>query len=335
MAGTKDLIQTDIEKYLNIHETKDMLQLITCGSVDDGKSTLIGRLLFESQALTEDQLANAATDSKKHGTQGDNLDLALLVDGLAAEREQGITIDVAYRYFHTDQRKFILTDAPGHEQYTRNMITGASNADAAIILVDARNGVQIQTKRHTYLASLIGIRSAVLVINKMDLVDYSESTFEKISEEFKEFSDQLDIENITTIPVSALLGDNITERGTNMPWYHGSTLLSLLETLQIDQEAALNKPFRLPVQWVNRPNLDFRGFAGTVASGSIKVGDPVRVQPSGKTTSVARIVTKDGDLETAVAHQAITLILNDEIDISRGDITVSYTHLTLPTIYSV
>ena len=297
-----------------------MLQLITCGSVDDGKSTLIGRLLFESQAITEDQLANAATDSKKHGTQGDNLDLALLVDGLAAEREQGITIDVAYRYFHTDQRKFILTDAPGHEQYTRNMITGASNADAAIILVDARNGVQIQTKRHTYLASLIGIRSAVLVINKMDLVGYSESTFEKISEEFKEFSDQLDIESITTIPVSALLGDNITERSTNMPWYHGSTLLSLLETLQIDQEAALNKPFRLPVQWVNRPNLDFRGFAGTVASGSIKVGDPVRVQPSGKTTSVARIVTKDGDLETAVAHQAITLILNDEIDISRGDI---------------
>ena len=320
MADTKELIKTDIEKYLDLHETKDMLQLITCGSVDDGKSTLIGRLLFESQALTEDQLESAAADSKKHGTQGDDLDFALLVDGLAAEREQGITIDVAYRYFHTDQRKFILTDAPGHEQYTRNMITGASTADAAIILVDARNGIQTQTKRHTYLASLMGIRNAVLVINKMDLVGYSESTFNTISEEFKEFSDQLDIENITTIPVSALLGDNITERGANMPWYHGSTLLSLLETVKIDQEASLNKPFRLPVQWVNRPNLDFRGFAGTVASGTIKTGDPVRIQPSGKTTSVARIVTKDGDLDLAVAGQAITLILKDEIDISRGDI---------------
>lgn len=320
MAATKELIQSDIEKYLNQHENKDMLQLITCGSVDDGKSTLIGRLLFESQSLTEDQLASAETDSKKYGTQGESLDFALLVDGLAAEREQGITIDVAYRYFTTEQRKFILADAPGHEQYTRNMITGASTADAAIVLVDARKGLQTQTKRHTYLASLMGIRNVVLVINKMDLVNYSESTFAEIEEDFKEFSDKLDIENLTTIPVSALLGDNITERGTNMPWYHGTTLLSLLETVQIDQQAALSKPFRLPVQWVNRPNLDFRGFAGTVASGTISTGDQVRIQPSGKTSSVERIVTKDGDLDNAVAGQAITLTLKDEVDISRGDI---------------
>lgn len=320
MAAAKELIQQDIEQYLNLHENKDMLQLITCGSVDDGKSTLIGRLLFESKALTEDQLESAEADSKKHGTQGDSLDFALLVDGLAAEREQGITIDVAYRYFNTDQRKFIIADAPGHEQYTRNMITGASTADAAIILVDARKGIQTQTKRHTYLTSLMGIRNAVLVINKMDLVGYSESTYEEIVEEFKEFSEQVSFENITTIPVSALIGDNITERGTNMSWYHGSTLLSLLETMQVDQEAALKKPFRLPVQWVNRPNLDFRGFAGTVASGRIKVGDPVRIQPSGKTSSIERIVTKDGDLDQAITGQAITLTLKDEVDISRGDI---------------
>ncbi len=322
MSATKELIQNDIEKYLNQHENKDMLRLITCGSVDDGKSTLIGRLLYESQTLTEDQLRSVESDSVKHGTQGDAPDFALLVDGLAAEREQGITIDVAYRYFNTDQRKFIIADTPGHEQYTRNMITGASTAEAAIILVDARKGIQTQTRRHSYLVSLMGIRNVVIAINKMDLTGYSEKIFNEIVEDFNEFaeSDQIEIENATAIPLSALNGDNITERGTNMTWYHGSTLLSLLETMKVDQEVALSKPFRLPVQWVNRPNLDFRGFAGTVASGSIKAGDPIRVQPSGKTSSIDRIVTHDGDLDIAIAGQAITLTLKDEIDISRGDV---------------
>ena len=322
MSATKELIQNDIEKYLNQHENKDMLRLITCGSVDDGKSTLIGRLLYESQTLTEDQLRSVESDSVKHGTQGDTPDFALLVDGLAAEREQGITIDVAYRYFNTDQRKFIIADTPGHEQYTRNMITGASTAEAAIILVDARKGIQTQTRRHSYLVSLMGIRNVVIAINKMDLTGYSEKIFNEIVEDFNEFaeSDQIEIENATAIPLSALNGDNITERGTNMTWYHGSTLLSLLETMKVDQEVALSKPFRLPVQWVNRPNLDFRGFAGTVASGSIKAGDPIRVQPSGKTSSIDRIVTHDGDLDIAIAGQAITLTLKDEIDISRGDV---------------
>ena len=320
MAAAKELIQKDINKYLEIHENKDMLRLITCGSVDDGKSTLIGRLLYEAQSLTEDQLQAVESDSKKHGTQGETIDFALLVDGLAAEREQGITIDVAYRYFNTDKRKFIVADTPGHEQYTRNMITGASDADTAIVLVDARRGVVTQTKRHAYLASMMGIRNIVLAINKMDLVKYAESTFKEIVDSFNEFSDKIDVDDITAIPLSALVGDNITERSTNMPWYHGTTLLSYLETVQVDQEVALNKPFRLPVQWVNRPNLDFRGFAGTVVSGTVKTGDAIRVQPSGKTSSVERIVTQDGDLETAVAGQAVTLTLKDQIDISRGDI---------------
>ena len=320
MATAKELIQKDINKYLEIHEKKDMLRLITCGSVDDGKSTLIGRLLYEAQSLTEDQLQAVESDSKKHGTQGETIDFALLVDGLAAEREQGITIDVAYRYFNTDKRKFIVADTPGHEQYTRNMITGASDADTAIVLVDARRGVVTQTKRHAYLASMMGIRNIVLAINKMDLVKYAESTFKEIVDSFNEFSDKIDVDDITAIPLSALVGDNITERSTNMPWYHGTTLLSYLETVQVDQEVALNKPFRLPVQWVNRPNLDFRGFAGTVVSGTVKTGDAIRVQPSGKTSSVERIVTQDGDLETAVAGQAVTLTLKDQIDISRGDI---------------
>ncbi len=320
MAAANELIRQDIEKYLEVHENKDMLQFITCGSVDDGKSTLIGRLLYDAKSLSEDQLANVKAESKKHGTQGESMDFALLVDGLAAEREQGITIDVAYRYFNTDKRKFIVADTPGHEQYTRNMITGASNADAAIVLVDARNGVVTQTKRHAYLVSMMGIRNIVLVVNKMDLVDFEQTAYEKISEDFKQFADQLDVEEITTIPVSALKGDNITERSTSMPWYHGTTLLSYLETVKVDQEVALNKPFRFPVQWVNRPNLDFRGFAGTVASGKIKTGDAIRVQPSGKTSSVARIVTQDGDLEEAIAGQAVTITLNDQIDISRGDI---------------
>jgi len=310
----------NILEYLNQHEQKDMLRLITCGSVDDGKSTLIGRLLYESTELAEDQLASVKSDSKKFGTQGGNLDFALLVDGLAAELEQGITIDVAYRYFNTNKRKFIVADTPGHEQYTRNMITGASTADTAILLVDARKGVLTQTRRHAYVTSLMGIRNIVLAINKMDLVQYAEEAFDTIVDEFNDFSKQIGLESFNAIPLSALMGDNITEPSPNMPWFHGSTLLSHLETVKVDQEYALNKPFRLPVQLVNRPNLDFRGFAGTIASGAISTGDAIRVQPSGKTSKVKRIVTHDGDLERAIAGQAITLTLEDEIDISRGDI---------------
>ncbi len=320
MAVTKEMIEKDIQQYLDLHETKDMLKFITCGSVDDGKSTLIGRLLADSSSLYEDQLATATSDSKKHGTQGNDIDYALLVDGLAAEREQGITIDVAYRYFSTDVRKFIVADTPGHAQYTRNMVTGASTADVAIVLVDARKGILEQTKRHAYLASLTGIRSIVLAINKMDLVNYAESTFNSIVENFNEFATQIDIDNITAIPMSALMADNITTPSTNMPWYHGTTLLSYLETVKVNEDIALNKPFRFPVQWVNRPNLDFRGFAGTIASGMVKPGDAIRVQPSGKTSSIDRIVTQDGDLDVAVAGQAVTITLKDQIDISRGDI---------------
>jgi len=310
----------NILEYLSQHEQKDMLRLITCGSVDDGKSTLIGRLLYESTELAADQLASVESDSKKFGTQGGQLDFALLVDGLAAELEQGITIDVAYRYFNTDKRKFIVADTPGHEQYTRNMITAASTADTAILLVDARKGVLTQTRRHAYITSLMGIRNIVLAINKMDLVQYSEEAFETIVDEFTDFSKQIGLESFNAIPLSALIGDNITEPSPHMPWYHGSTLLSHLETVKVDQEYALNNPFRLPVQLVNRPNLDFRGFAGTIASGAISTGDAVRIQPSGKTSKVKRIVTHDGDLERAIAGQAITLTLEDEIDISRGDI---------------
>ena len=320
MATESYMTQRDIQQYLNQHENKDMLRLISCGSVDDGKSTLIGRLLYESNVLSDDQLASAEADSKKHGTQGDATDYALLVDGLAAEREQGITIDVAYRYFNTEKRKFIVADTPGHEQYTRNMITGASTADVAIVLVDARKGVLTQTKRHAYLASLMGIRNIVLAVNKIDLVKYDEKIFEEIVEDFDSFSEKIDLDNITAIPISALVGDNVTEPSANMPWYHGTTLLSFLETVPIEQEVAIKKPFRLPVQWVNRPNIDFRGYAGTIASGSIKPGDAIRVQPSGKTSSVERIVTQDGDLEMAVAGQSITMTLTNEIDISRGDI---------------
>ena len=320
MATESYMTQSDIQQYLNQHENKDMLRLISCGSVDDGKSTLIGRLLYESNVLSDDQLASAEADSKKHGTQGDATDYALLVDGLAAEREQGITIDVAYRYFNTEKRKFIVADTPGHEQYTRNMITGASTADVAIVLVDARKGVLTQTKRHAYLASLMGIRNIVLAVNKIDLVKYDEKIYEKIVEDFNSFSEKIDLDNITSIPMSALVGDNVTEPSANMPWYHGTTLLSFLETVPIEQEVAIKKPFRLPVQWVNRPSIDFRGYAGTIASGSIKPGDAIRVQPSGKTSSVERIVTQDGDLEMAVAGQSVTMTLTDEIDISRGDI---------------
>jgi len=319
-AQSEKLIAEDIERYLGVHENKSLLRLITCGSVDDGKSTLIGRLLYESKVLFEDQLEALDSESKKWGTQGKEMDLALLVDGLAAEREQGITIDVAYRFFSTDRRKFIIADTPGHEQYTRNMVTGASTADVAIILCDAREGVLTQTRRHSYLVSLLGIRNVVLAVNKMDLKDYSEDAFNAVVEQYSEFASQLNIENITAIPMSALDGDNIVEKSANMPWYHGTTLLSFLETVKVDTEHMRNSPMRMPVQWVNRPNLDFRGFAGTLASGEMRPGDAIRVQPSGKTSSIKQIITMDGELEQAVAGQSITVTLNDEIDISRGDI---------------
>lgn len=320
MAHVSDLIATDIAEYLSTHEKKNLLRFITCGSVDDGKSTLIGRLLYESKMLFEDQLAAVEADSKKWGTQGEQIDFALLVDGLAAEREQGITIDVAYRFFSTDKRKFIVADTPGHEQYTRNMVTGASTADVAIVMVDARKGVLTQTRRHSYLVSLIGIQHIVVAINKMDLVDYSETVYRKISEEYTAFSKQIGLEKVTFIPMSAFKGDNITTPSSNMTWYHGSTLMGYLEAVEINELRMQQQAFRLPVQWVNRPNLDFRGFAGTVASGMIRAGDAIRVQPSGKESTVTRIVTHDGDLPVAVAGQSITLTLADEIDISRGDV---------------
>jgi bifunctional enzyme CysN/CysC len=320
MAHVSELIATDIEKYLEAHQHKGLLRFITCGSVDDGKSTLIGRLLYESKMLFEDQMEALEADSKKVGTQGGDLDFALLVDGLAAEREQGITIDVAYRFFSTDRRKFIVADTPGHEQYTRNMVTGASTADAAIILIDARRGILTQTRRHSFLVSLIGIRHVALAINKMDLVEYSEKVFNQINDEYREFAKQIGITDITSIPMSALKGDNIIEPGKKMPWYAGPTLMDYLETVEIDEERNRALPFRLPVQWVNRPNLDFRGFAGTICSGAIKPGDRIRVSPSGRESTVARVVTYDGDLDQGVAGQAVTLTLADEIDISRGDV---------------
>jgi len=320
MAHVSDLIATDIEQYLRAHENKSLLRFITCGSVDDGKSTLIGRLLYESKMLFEDQLAAVEADSKKYGTQGEAIDFALLVDGLAAEREQGITIDVAYRFFSTDKRKFIVADTPGHEQYTRNMVTGASTADAAILMVDARKGILTQTRRHSYLVNLIGIRHIVVAINKMDLVDYAEGVFRRIVEDYTAFSRQLGIEQVTFIPMSAFRGDNITSPSAAMPWYHGTTLMGYLETVEVDDGLMQRAPFRLPVQWVNRPNLDFRGFAGSIAGGTIRPGDRVRVQPSGRESTVARIVTRDGDLDRAVAGQSVTLTLADEIDISRGDV---------------
>ena len=320
MAHTSDLISTDIEKYLKQHEKKGLLRFITCGSVDDGKSTVIGRLLYESKMLFEDQLAAIENDSKKWGTQGGDIDFALLVDGLAAEREQGITIDVAYRFFSTDRRKFIVADTPGHEQYTRNMITGASTADVAVILIDARKGVLTQTRRHSYLVSLIGIRKVVLAINKMDLVDYSQKVFDKINEEYRAFARQIGLEDITSIPLSGLKGDNMLVASDKTPWYHGPTLMGFLETCEVDETRLQKEAFRMPVQWVNRPNLDFRGFAGIVTSGVVKPGDRIIAQPSGKESKVARIVTMGGDLAVAVAGQSITLTLEDEIDISRGDV---------------
>ncbi len=318
MAHVSDLIATDIGAYLKQHETKSLLRFITCGSVDDGKSTLIGRLLYDSKMIFEDQLAALEADSKKMGTQGQNIDFALLVDGLAAEREQGITIDVAYRFFSTDKRKFIVADTPGHEQYTRNMITGASTADLAVILIDARRGVLTQTRRHSYLVSLIGIKHVILAINKMDLVNYSHEVFDRILGDYTAFASQLDITKIIPIPISALAGDNITERSGNTPWYHGPTLMGHLEDVEVAY-ASRAAPFRLPVQWVNRPNLDFRGFSGLVSSGTVHPGDLVKVMPSARQSRVARVLI-DGDLPYATAGQSITVTLEDEIDCSRGDV---------------
>lgn len=319
MSHQSELIATDIEAYLHAQEHKGMLRFITCGSVDDGKSTLIGRLLWDSKLIFEDQLAALQADSKKVGTQGEDIDYALLLDGLQAEREQGITIDVAYRFFSTDKRKFIVADTPGHEQYTRNMVTGASTAQVAIILIDARKGVLTQTRRHSYLVSLVGIRKIVLAVNKMDLVEYSASKFHAIREEYEAFAKDLGFEEIMSIPLSALKGDNIIERSGHTGWYGGPTLMQYLETVPVDSLAS-TRPFRMPVQWVNRPNLDFRGFAGTITSGSVTPGDEVVVPSSGQKSTVARIVTMDGDLDRAEAGQAVTLTLADEIDISRGDI---------------
>ncbi len=317
---TDALISQDIDAYLEAHQHKTMLRFITCGSVDDGKSTLIGRLLYDSKMIFEDQLAALEADSQKLGTQGQQIDFALLVDGLAAEREQGITIDVAYRFFATEKRKFIVADTPGHEQYTRNMVTGASTADLAIILIDARKGILTQTRRHSYLAHLIGIKKIVLAINKMDMVDYDQTRFDEICAAYNDFASSVGIEAFTAIPISGLAGDNITDSSSRTPWYDGPSLLSHLENVELDQTLAADKPFRMPVQWVNRPNLDFRGFSGQIASGTIAQGDMVRVVPSGKTTKIARIVTMDGDLPMAVAGQSVTLTFDDEIDCSRGDV---------------
>ena len=314
-----DLISNDIDAYLKTHENKSLLRFITCGSVDDGKSTLIGRLLYESKMIFEDQLTALEQDSKKVGTQGENIDFALLVDGLAAEREQGITIDVAYRFFATEHRKFIVADTPGHEQYTRNMATGASTADLAVLLIDARQGVLTQTKRHSFIASQLGVGQIVLAVNKMDLVDYSENVFNEIVEDFKAFAAQLDIPNLHAIPVSALVGDNVVDGSRFMPWYEGPSLLGYLEGVDVEAEET-SLPFRMPVQWVNRPDLDFRGYAGRIAGGIIRPEDDIRVLPSGKQSKIARIVTMDSDLDEAVSGQSVTLTLTDEIDISRGDV---------------
>jgi len=319
MARRSAAAQRDIGAWFDAHNRKDLLRFITCGSVDDGKSTLIGRLLYDSQMILDDQLAALGEDTRKFGTRGSELDLALLVDGLTAEREQGITIDVAYRYFATDKRKFIIADAPGHEQYTRNMVTGASNADVAVILVDARKGLLTQTRRHSYLARLLGISQVVLAVNKMDLVGYQRAAFEAIAADYRDFGARIALTAITAIPISAVHGDNVTRHGDHMSWYEGPTLLAHLEAVEVDAQLAAH-PFRLPVQWVNRPNADFRGFCGQVAAGSIRPGDRVRVLPSGRESRVARIVSADGDLASAVAGQSVTLTLDTEIDVSRGDV---------------
>jgi bifunctional enzyme CysN/CysC len=309
----------DVEEYIERNQRKELLRFLTCGSVDDGKSSLIGRLLFEANMIFDDQFATLKDDSMKVGTLGGAVDFALLVDGLAAEREQGITIDVAYRFFKTEKRKFIVADTPGHEQYTRNMVTGASTADLAVILIDARKGVLTQTRRHSYLAALLGIRHIVVAVNKMDLVDYSADIFNKIEGEYREFARQIKLEAVTCIPVSAVVGDNVTLRSTSTPWYLGPSLLEHLEAVAVPDPAE-GAPFRMPVQWVNRPNPEFRGFAGLIASGAVRRGDALRVLPSGRTSTVARIFTGEGEARSGVAGQSVTLILSDEIDVSRGDV---------------
>ena len=317
------LIAADIQAYLVQHQHKSLLRFITCGSVDDGKSTLIGRLLYDSKMIFEDQLAALEADSKRIGTQGQEIDFALLVDGLAAEREQGITIDVAYRFFATEKRKFIVADTPGHEQYTRNMVTGASTADLAVILIDARKGVLTQTRRHSYLVHLLSIRHVVLAINKMDLVDYRQEVFDGIVKDYRAFATTVGIQDFVAMPISGFKGDNIATVSPHMPWYAGKPLIEHLESVQVDVAVDSEKPFRMPVQWVNRPNLDFRGFSGLISAGIVKPGDAVRVMPSGKTSTVARIVTLSGDLDAAVAGQSVTLSFTDEIDCSRGDVVVA------------
>ncbi|ABM63117.1 sulfate adenylyltransferase subunit CysN [Halorhodospira halophila] len=325
MSHASDLIETDIERYLKQHEHKDLLRFITCGSVDDGKSTFIGRLLHDSALVYEDQLAAVRQDSTRYGTTGDDVDLALLVDGLQSEREQGITIDVAYRYFSTDRRKFIIADTPGHEQYTRNMATGASTAQLAVILVDARHGVQVQTRRHSYICALLGIRHVLLAVNKMDLVDWDQGTFEAIRDEYTAFARRLGIPDVRCVPLSALKGDNVVHRGEHLPWYDGPTLMELLETVEAKADRNL-RDLRLPVQTVVRPSHDFRGFAGTLAAGTVRPGDEVVALPSGLRSRVARIVTYDGDLDVAFPPQSVTVTLTDEIDVSRGDVLASPTH---------
>ena len=319
MAHQSALIAEDIDAYLHQHQHKSLLRFITCGSADDGKSTLIGRLLYDSKMIFEDQMAALEADSKRVGTQGGEIDFALLVDGLAAEREQGITIDVAYRFFSTEKRKFIVADTPGHEQYTRNMVTGASTADAAVILIDARKGVLTQTRRHSYLVSLLGIRNVVLAVNKMDLVGWNPAVFDQIVADYRAFAEQIGLTVFTPIPISGLGGDNIASRSEETPWFKGPILMEWLEGVEVEDDLQ-GKPFRMPVQWVNRPNLDFRGFSGLIASGTIKPGDRIRALPSGRESRVARIVTLPGDLTQAVAGQSVTLTLEDEIDISRGDV---------------
>jgi bifunctional enzyme CysN/CysC len=314
------LIASDISAYLAGHQNKSLLRFLTCGSVDDGKSTLIGRLLYDSKQIFEDQLAALESDSKRVGTQGGDIDFALLVDGLAAEREQGITIDVAYRFFATEKRKFIVADTPGHEQYTRNMVTGASTADLAVILIDARKGVLTQTKRHSYLAHLLGIRHLVLAVNKMDLIGYDQAAYDAIVADYAEFAQSIGIQAFTPIPISGFKGDNIAGRSENTPWFTGPALLAHLESVEVDAERDRARDFRLPVQWVNRPNLDFRGFAGMIAAGSVRPGDTVRILPSGRTTTVSRIVSFDGDRPQAGAGESVTLTLADEVDCSRGDV---------------
>jgi bifunctional enzyme CysN/CysC len=322
MARLAESAVEDLEQYLRSHADRTLLRFLTCGSVDDGKSTLIGRLLYESKLLYDDQLAALEADSKRLGGKDGELDFALLLDGLSAEREQGITIDVAYRYFSTDKRKFIVADTPGHEQYTRNMVTGASTADAAVILIDARKGVLTQTRRHSYLIALLGIRHVVLAVNKLDLVGYSQSVFDRITEEYRAFAASIGLSDVVCIPLSAKKGDNVTSPSPNMPWYRGPTLLVFLETVEVGSDAE-NGPFRMPVQWVNRPDQHFRGFSGRIVGGALQKGERVRVLPSGKQSTVTRIVTKDGDLERAVTGQSITITLEDEIDISRGDLVCS------------